>query len=120
MGNAKGQYPRSYDDCQTIANGKHSPTIANNTRLIWDRFTGQCAVTLHKTAVVTFCYSGCVVLDSGGWRTTTTKNRINACLPSGFSLCQIDFEWWISASDGMHKFYDGMHLWPTSEGCKIT
>jgi hypothetical protein len=53
--------------------------VANNTYL--ERRDEQTiALRLHATDVVTF-RPGTITLDSGGWRTVTTKNRINYALP---------------------------------------
>lgn len=53
--------------------------IANNTYLE-RRDDSTIALRLHATDVVTF-RPGTITLDSGGWRTVTTKNRINYALP---------------------------------------
>jgi hypothetical protein len=59
--------------------------IGNNTyaRRLAGPF-GPIAVRLHQTDVVTAYCDGSVVLNSGGWRTVTTKDRIGRYLP-GYS-----------------------------------
>lgn len=37
------------------------------------------AVRLHNTRVVTFYPDGRIMLDSGGWQTPTTRDRMNRC-----------------------------------------
>jgi len=60
----------------TARNKETGKPIANNTRIIKvDDKTY--AVRLHETNVVTFHKNGKITLDSGGWRTQTTKERIN-------------------------------------------
>lgn len=55
--------------------------IANNTTV--ERREGDnIAVRLHATDVVTYHPDGSVTLDSGGWRTYTTKDRMNAFGPA--------------------------------------
>lgn len=55
------------------------------------------ALRLHSTDVITFKASGCLVLNSGGWKTVTTKARINAALRgSGHHVFQIDHRWYVS------------------------
>jgi hypothetical protein len=49
--------------------------IANNTYLIV-RDDGGFGIKLHNTEVIIH-YSDCVVLNSGGCQTVTTKSRIN-------------------------------------------
>lgn len=61
-------------------------------------------------------------LDSCGYMTSTTKERINRRLPYGFRLYQEDFEWYIKVFDpdaGYHDqdaeiltFEDGMVIEP--------
>ena len=53
--------------------------VANNTYLE-RRDDSTIALRLHATDVVTF-RPGTITLDSGGWRTVTTKDRLNYALP---------------------------------------
>lgn len=65
----------------TDARGRIRDTkkLANNT---YARRDGDAvAVRLHATDVVTLHDDGRVVLDSGGWRTVTTRDRINRYAP---------------------------------------
>ena len=48
--------------------------------------TGPVAVWLHRTAVVRVYADGSLRLDSGGWQTVTTADRIRQTLPVGFAL----------------------------------
>lgn len=57
--------------------------IANNTWLERDE-DGTLAVRLHNTRVLIFHKRGDVTVQSGGWNTVTTKNRINRYLPSPY------------------------------------
>ncbi len=69
-----------------------SRKIANNTYM-QRRDENTIALLYHETDVVTYKSSGDVILDSGGWRTYTTKERINMGLPSGFYLSQNRGQW---------------------------
>ena len=51
---------------------------------------------LHKTAVVTVHPDSSMTLDTGGWETNTTKDRINAFLPGGCRVFQEDFVWYLT------------------------
>lgn len=77
--------------------------VANNTRLEARPGSGV-ALRLHQTDVVTF-YPDFVTLNSGGWHTATTKDRINEWSPTRVS--QRKFEWFMP--DGT-PFYDGMRV----------
>lgn len=63
---------------------------------------GSEAIRLHNTDVVTFLPNGKIELNSGGWRTATTKERINKFSPA--RLHQDKGVWYVSGS----IFYDGM------------
>lgn len=71
-----------------------------NTKL--ERLDGGIVIRLHRTNVVTFRPCGRVILNSGGWRTVTTKERINRY--SGIHVWSERGVWY--ADD--HPFSDGM------------
>ena len=71
----------------------NSRKVANNTYLIRDG--EDIAVRLHNTNVVTFKPNGDVVLDSGGWKTVTTKERMNRFMPH-FGLYQEKGVWYVA------------------------
>lgn len=69
----------TFSQCAEKLGSRASRKIGNNTylhRLDADTI----ALRLHATDVVTF-RPGTVTLDSGGWRTVTTKDRLNYVLP---------------------------------------
>lgn len=87
-----------------IAGGrsKVSRTVANNTSArVMDE--GMVAIRLHDTDIVTVFSDGRVILNSGGWLSATTKERINRYSPAGIS--QKNSIWYMR--DGS-LFYDGM------------
>jgi hypothetical protein len=78
------------------------------------------SIVLHSTAVVRFYADGRIVLNTGGWQTVTTKDRLNRCLPDGWRV-------WSDARKGgwglyeygkrITHFSDGMELRPNHCGC---
>lgn len=76
--------------------------IGNNT-YAYIQADGSVAIELHGTNVVVIYPDDSVMLNSGGWRTSTTKDRINKYSP--VRVYQKDFEWFLS--DGT-PFEDGM------------
>lgn len=68
---------------------KTSRKIANNTYL--KRRGEDIAVLLHATDVVTFHPDDSVTLDTGGWYTMTTKDRMNSVL--GYRVSSAGGRW---------------------------
>jgi hypothetical protein len=107
-------YLLTYSKCEELmakarnpANGK---PIKNNTRLF--RHDGgktyiYFTLRLHNTDIITICPQGWE-LNAGGWRTVTTKHRLNNYGPVGVS--QVNFEWFIGTHDGDVPFHDGIFI----------
>ena len=43
------------------------------------------------------------IVNDGGWSTTTTKNRINRCLPAGRYVQQVKGKRWLKHNYGDNK-----------------
>src|SRR5690349_8930926 len=78
--NGRENAVKSYQQAIEILNGKTSRKLANNTYL-QRRDDKTIAVKLHDTDVVTYTTDEKIILNSGGWRTVTTKERINTFSP---------------------------------------
>lgn len=102
---------RTYQDALDRLAGRRSRKLENNTYLE-TRPDGSIAVRLHSTDVVTYHQDGQIVLDSGGWQTVTTKDRINKYSP--FRVWQVRRIWYVcnpGAADPQELPYrDGMRL----------
>ena len=100
----------------------NSLKIMHNTKA--RRYANTVEIQLHSTDVYRiekrhdvgdeFAHS-VITLDSGGYRTTTTKDRINRFLPLGFRLVQRNWNWIIQEmEDGIYRdrelFHDGMQI----------
>lgn len=86
--------------------------LANNTYLERDP-DGTLAVRLHATRVLAIAPDGAVTLDSGGWRTVTTRARMNAWLPDGWQVWQTGGIWYVGRRGGeTFPYADGMVLHP--------
>jgi len=84
--------------------GTHATTISTDD--------GVTFVCYHETDVVQFG-SHTIVLDSGGWRTVTTKLRMNQTSQQfdlGFQVYQKNFEWFVDHQGKTIAFADGMVL----------
>lgn len=82
--------------------------LGNNTWATLDD-DGIVSVVLHSTAVVSFSPDGVVTLNSGGWRTVTTKERMNRYAP-GVRVSSNRGVWHLGLGSGdvSCPFYDGI------------
>lgn len=100
-----------------------SRKVANNTYL--ERLVGPNTVEdnsiglrLHDTHVIVWYEDGSIVLNSGGWRTVTTKARINEYLGNGYGISQEKGQWYIVKHGDWTKlciFEDGITFSPEGE-----
>lgn len=67
--------------------------VANNTWFV-RYIDGTRAIRLHTTDVLTETAEG-VVLNSGGWRSRTTLDRIHRFLPPHLKVCQRNYNWYV-------------------------
>ncbi len=70
--------------------------IDHNTYLETDSAPDSYGIRLHATRILQFNSDGSVILDSGGWQTVTTKDRLNKFLPSGYRVWQEARVWYLS------------------------
>jgi len=88
-----------------------SKKLGNNTYL--QRREDKIAVRLHETDVLTFTPSGRTILASGGWRTVTTKDRMNSYLPMGFAVWSDKGDWSLYRNGSRVAAYrDGLTIGP--------
>jgi hypothetical protein len=90
--------------------------LANNT-YAERRGEGKIAIRLHATDIMTFHANGFIGINSGGWRTVTTKARINDYLPNGYRISQERSIWyWRNSAAGFEGarsiFTDGDTISP--------
>jgi len=82
------------------------------------RADGSIAVRLHATDVLTFRRNGEVVLNSGGWFTVTTKDRINQFLRPPYRIASVKGKWtlwdFVQRKD-LTLFADGMVIRPNGK-----
>jgi hypothetical protein len=109
----RSNIPTTRAEARKMLNGRTSRTIANNTTLV-DLGADGIGLRLHATYVVTFRPDGSIVLNSGGWHTVTTKDRLNRIARAhGWSIYAKRFDWFVSAPDGAEfEFEDGFTIPP--------
>jgi len=105
--------PTNYTEAADVLGSRDARKIAHNTCL--ERLDAETiGVRLHSTYVVRFHAVGTVTLDSGGWQTVTTKERMNRYLGAGFGLYQKAHVWYVDTPAGVEEYSDGMTLAPDS------
>lgn len=110
---------------QYLGDRRDEATVANNTTLV-RRDADTIALRLYATDVVTFHRNGSITLNTGGHRTATTKQRMNAVLNlRGFGVFAKNGDWYLVTrrhGDGIAKafvnrglcgkLYDGLNFNP--------
>jgi hypothetical protein len=86
--------PKNFVEAAEILQGRESIRLGNNTHL--ENFHLGIAVRLHNTRIVVFHEDGSVTLHTGGYRTVTTKDRINEFITG--RVYQKDYEWFYSVN----------------------
>lgn len=105
---------KNYQDAKNYLQGKKSRPYANNTRIVMDILDmGHeiITITYHNNPVVNL-YPEYTSYSSCGWKTNTTKERINWFLPEGFSLYQEKSVWYIvkHGTSFKYTFADGLTI----------
>lgn len=94
--------------------------LARNTYAEWVEAPGRgpIAIRFHATRILTYSPEGWVTLNSGGWRTVTTKQRINEFLPRfnvlstyrGWIIWGGNYRMGLPSCDDHCCFVDGMRV----------
>jgi len=71
--------------------------------------SGKIIIKLYNTDIAIIDKDK-IILNSGGYRTHTTKARINQFLPSSISLFQKGYNWYIRQGQDVKDFFDGIVL----------
>jgi len=82
--------------------------LGNNTYA--ERRGENIAIRLHATDVVTLKPDGTVIANSGGWKTHTTKDRLNEYLP--VRIWQKSGRWFTGQNGHTVEFQDGLTIAP--------
>ena len=70
--------------------------------------TGTRIIRYYETNILIFHYDGILELNSGGYKTVSTKSRINEFSP--VTVYQRDRKWYICVNNHDISFRDGMLL----------
>jgi len=88
---SKQYMPRTYAEIDAYLGSRRARTIAHNTTA--ERADEHIIVRLHGNEIARLCPRSVSVSDAG-WRTPTTKDRLNRILaPYGARIAQCDWTW---------------------------
>lgn len=98
----------NYAEAVSMVRGKRNANrrkVGNNTyaEILHDNSVG---IMLHSTYVVKIHPDNTYTLQSGGWQTVTTKDRINQYSP--VRVYQRKYEWFVKINDKEYPFMEGM------------
>lgn len=104
--------PTSYADALAILGSKDARTIGYNTYLEVDPYDADTIhVRLHNTNIVSFyADSDSVRVNTGGWNTTTTRERMNRYLPEGFRVSNSKRVMYMGLPDGTRVPFQNGYL----------
>jgi len=97
----------NYESALETLKGRDRRKLENNTYL--EKNGDYIAVRLHDTNIITF-YPDKTIVTSGGWKTLTTKDRLNKYLPLRYSIYQANSIWYYTIGSEKYVFEDGMIL----------
>lgn len=119
-----------YEELDQFINQGRSPregrTLANNTRAE-RRDRGEIAIRYHQTDILTFSPEGWVRYETGGWHTSTTKDRFNRFGVEGVHIWQTNHVWFVGIRGRTNpgsqtiwegnplRYFDGMTFTPRDE-----
>jgi hypothetical protein len=100
----------NYSTANDRLSGRNSERrkVDNNTYLE-RRQEGKIAIRLHSTDIIIFHPSGDIELNTGGWQTVTTKDRLNEFLP-GWRVWSNKGVWYVGINGNTFPYADGMIL----------
>jgi hypothetical protein len=94
---------KGYEDQTGIIDTK---IVDNNTVKITTK--NEVIYRLYNTNVVIIKHDGTLILNSGGFRSQTTKSRISKY--SGYNVYQKKGIWCVKIFENDFEFYDGMEI----------
>jgi hypothetical protein len=109
---SKHHIPKSFSEAISILNGKTRKVISGirATTLEWYE-EDKIAMYYHGTPVVIYCENGDITLNSGGYKTVTTKARMNQALGNRATVYQHLFKWYVHYPDNTAwTFIDNMSV----------
>jgi len=110
--NKHANIPNTYTDAQTLLGDADERTVDRNTILL-PMPDGSIGLKFHRTVILRYNADGTMTVDAGGFRTSTTKERLNQAMPEGFRIYSKGGTWKVDAPNGeTYDFQDGWKIIP--------
>jgi hypothetical protein len=104
----------NYDSLNRFVGGKEMKKLGNNT-IVHKIDEKTIGVKYHRTDIIKIDQDNTVILNTNGWETTTTKDRLNQFLRCrGYHIFQKKGIWYLSGKEDTFKYEDGVRI--TSNG----
>ena len=101
---------RNHFEATRFLNGQTARKLGHNT-WVHGHPDGTVTVRYHRTDIIEYLPNGNIVLTTGGWQTTTTKQRLSAIIPGVRVWAERGGEWAVSSPNGADaRFEDGMWI----------
>lgn len=107
---------RKYEILEGVEDVQFSKIIAHNTIKYKKTDDDKIYIRFYDTDIIIF-YRHYIVLNSGGYKTVTLKNRINE-FQDVCTIYQIRDRWFVKITKETIFFYDGMKI--SNEGYHIS
>jgi len=107
---------RTYNELNAMLTGRNQQSKKADNNTYCQRRGDDIALMLHSTDVLTYKKNGDIILNSGGWHTPTTKDRMNQGLAGMAVISQDKGIWYLMIrheyieNGGTYRFNDGMIL----------
>lgn len=89
----------TYAQADAYLGKKFSRPLHGRSTRMERRDSGRIAIRYHDTDIVTYTASGATILNSGGFKTVTTKSKINEYIPGSFRVWQDKGIWTLNRLD---------------------
>lgn len=96
----------TYEKCLKILNGKLVKQISYKTHLDNRGDLGYIGVWHHETEIIQFHPDGAIILNAGGYRSSTTKQRLNNFASA--HIFQRNGKWFMGK--GQKPYQDGVNI----------
>lgn len=100
--------PKDYQQANNILGMKTKHVIKNKRATYLQRNEDSIALVYHNTPVVTYHKDNSIKLNSGGYRSLTTKARMNSALGNRAYVFQKNHKWYLAANGMNYSFVDGV------------